>query len=63
MALYTSDAKLTIQKIEVGETADLKGALSMAAVPENAAAFSGVTTMATALFHQTGAKVGSAMMF
>jgi len=62
VALYLSDTALGITRLAPGETCDLSDKLVVASVPENAVGFGGVKTMDTALFQQTGQKLGAAIM-
>ena len=50
-----------ITRLAPGESAGLADKLVVACVPEHAAGFEGVRSMDTALFQQTGAKLGAAL--
>ena len=62
VAIYLSGTALDIARLDAGSTAELADKLVVATVPENAVGFGGVKTMDTALFQQTGQKLGAALM-
>ena len=63
VALYVSDKSLAVLRLDLGgDSISIADMNAVACVPELSSGFSGVSKMQTALFQQTGQKLGAAMM-
>jgi hypothetical protein len=61
VAMYAADTSLGITRVGA-DPVPLSDKLVIACVPEGCSSFNGVQSMDTALFQQTGAKMGAALM-